>query len=501
MSSINKLLTKLHTPTWLFILLIIVFVLRIPSFFEPYAYGDEMIYLTLGEAIRRGIPLYSEIHDNKPPLLYVMAAIAGNLFWFKALLTLWLLTTVFIFWKLTEVLFPQNRRAQKIATIIFALLTTLPLLEGNIVNAELFMIGPIILGFVILLSQKLTQKNLFLSGVLFSFAIFFKLPAAFDIPAIIFFWLVTTKFTSNNLKLISKRALTLLAGFAIPIVITFFWYFLQGAFKEYLVAAFLQNFGYLSSWRPGDVQKSFFIRNLPLLSRTTVLFLGFLVLYGTRKKLSREFLFATIWLLLTLFAVTLSERPYPHYLVQSIPPFSLLLSMFFARKDEEQVLVILPISLAIFVPFYFNFWHYNTIPYYVRFVRFVSGNISYEQYLSSFGSQVPRNYKIAAYLVSSTSKEEKVFVWGEGSPIYALSKRFPPGKYVTDYHIKDFSSTEETVSTLSQNLPSFIVILPDSEPLFKLETLLSKNYGLTETIDEAQIWKLLNPKVRAFLSS
>src|SRR3989337_991757 len=162
MSSINKLLTKLHTPTWLFILLIIVFVLRIPSFLEPYAYGDEMIYLTLGEAIRRGIPLYSEIHDNKPPLLYVMAAIAGNLFWFKALLTLWLLTTVFIFWKLTEVLFPQNRRAQKIATIIFALLTTLPLLEGNIVNAELFMIGPIILAFFLLLTQKLSVRNLVL---------------------------------------------------------------------------------------------------------------------------------------------------------------------------------------------------------------------------------------------------------------------------------------------------------------------------------------------------
>src|SRR3990167_10480497 len=120
-SFIAYLNEKLHTPTWLFVLLTIVLLLRIPSFFEPYSYGDEMIYLTLGEAIRRGIPLYSGIHDNKPPLLYVMAAIAGNLFWFKAILTLWLLTTVFIFWKLTELLFPQNIRAQKIATIIFAL--------------------------------------------------------------------------------------------------------------------------------------------------------------------------------------------------------------------------------------------------------------------------------------------------------------------------------------------------------------------------------------------
>ncbi len=33
---------KLHTPRWLFVLLLIVLVLRIPSFFEPYSYGDEM---------------------------------------------------------------------------------------------------------------------------------------------------------------------------------------------------------------------------------------------------------------------------------------------------------------------------------------------------------------------------------------------------------------------------------------------------------------------------
>jgi len=101
----TKILAKLHTPVWLFILLVVVFILRIPSFFEPYSYGDEMIYLTLGEAIRQGVPLYLGVHDNKPPLLYILAAISGRLFWFKAILAIWHLITVFIFWKLSEVLF------------------------------------------------------------------------------------------------------------------------------------------------------------------------------------------------------------------------------------------------------------------------------------------------------------------------------------------------------------------------------------------------------------
>src|SRR3990170_5025838 len=175
---------KFHTPTWLFFVLSIVFILRIPSFFEPYSYGDEMIYLTLGEAIRRGIPLYSGIHDNKPPLLYIMAAVAGRLFWFKAILAIWHLITVFIFFKLSEIIFPKRKSAQKIATIVFALLTTIPLLEGNIVNAELFMIGPTIMAFYILLSKKLSFRKIFAAGVLFSFSSLFKVPAVFDVPII-----------------------------------------------------------------------------------------------------------------------------------------------------------------------------------------------------------------------------------------------------------------------------------------------------------------------------
>ena len=68
---------------WLVIVLALVVVLRIPSLFEPYWYGDEAIYLTIGQAINRGVPLYSGTHDHKPPLLYLVAAVAGNEFWLK----------------------------------------------------------------------------------------------------------------------------------------------------------------------------------------------------------------------------------------------------------------------------------------------------------------------------------------------------------------------------------------------------------------------------------
>lgn len=494
------LLKKLHLPKWLFWLLVIVFILRIPSFFEPYSYGDEMIYLTLGEAVRRGIVLYKDIHDNKPPLLYLTAGIAGNLFWFKAILTFWSLTTVYLFWKLSEVVF-KKERSQIVATTLFAVFTTIPLLEGNIANAENFMIGFTIWGFLILLSKKLTTRNLLIAGALFSIATLFKVPAAFDVPAIVFYWLVTEKkFNSKSVLKIVKNTALLLTGFMVPILLTFIWYYLRGAFHEYLVAAFLQNFGYLSSWRPGDVREPFFTRNGPLLTRAFIVLTGLLFIFKFKKFYSKNFAFASSWLLFSLFAVTLSERPYPHYLLQSVPAMSLLTTYLFTSQNMQQVYAIIPLTLAFFVPFYYHFWHYKTFYYYERFVNYATGRISTSDYLDTFGSNIRRNYKIADIIRSSTYKNDKVFVMGDSSLIYALSKRFPPGKYVADYHIKDFSTDEITLAILKKDMPEMIVILPGDTPLNGLKDLIENNYALFEEVDGAKIWKLLSINLRALLN-
>ncbi|MFV1916913.1 MAG: ArnT family glycosyltransferase [Patescibacteria group bacterium] len=499
---LSALSNKLHTPRWLFVLLITVLILRIPSFFEPYSYGDEMIYLTLGEAIRQGIPLYSGIHDNKPPLLYIIAAISSSLFWFKAVLAIWHLVTVYLFWKLAKVLFPKKLRLQKIATVIFAILTTLPLLEGNIVNAELFMIGPIIAAFLLVLSKKLTFRNLFSAGILFSIATLFKIPAAFDLLAVVFLWSITAKkLNRKSLVEITVKTSYLVFGFLAPIGISFLWYSINGAFNEYLVAAFLQNVGYLSTWRPAVVQKSFLIRNGPLVARALIVGFGLALLFWKRKRLSKQFIFTTAWLLLTLFAVTLSERPYPHYLIQSVAPISVLLAMLFTLKTKEQTLTIIPLALAFFVPVYFKFWYYPTTTYYFRFISFATTQITKDEYFASFGGQVLRNYEISDYVVGATRPKDKVFVWGDGTSIYALSRRFPPGKYVADYHIRDFSTPAETVAELELDMPKLIITLPEAPPFSELTLFLRENYILVETIDGASIWHVLSPNVRSLIAS
>jgi len=441
--------------------------------------------MTLGQGVRQGATLYEDLHDNKPPLLYLTAAIAGSLFWFKVILTFWSIVTVIYFHKLAETLFKENTKLQKLATTIFALLTTIPLLEGNTVNAELFMIGPSIVAFLILISGGLNYKKIFLAGSLFGVATLFKVPAMFELPVIVFYWLITD--TKNFKNIISKSAM-LIAGFLSPIVVTFIWYFVQGVGMDYIKAAFLQNVGYLSSFRPDDIKKSFLERNLPLLTRGAVVLFGLVVLYLNKKRLSSKFILFSLWTLFALFAITLSERPYPHYFIQTLAPLSFLLGMLFLETSFEQVLVILPITLSVFVPVFYKFYFYPTSSYYIKFVQFATKNLTQEKYFSTFSPYVNRNYELAQFLATSSTKKDRVFMWdSDSAAVYAMAKRLPPVKYTVPYHVNDFSSKKEIAAQLNLHPPKFIILTTELK-FNEISTLLSKRYLMIQQIENANVY-------------
>ncbi len=477
-------------PNWLLIVLSLVFILRTPSFFEPYYYGDEMVYLTLGQGVRQGLTLYKDVYDNKPPLLYLTAAVAGNVFWFKVILAFWSLITIFLFYKLTKIILEKNEKAQKFATSLFALLTTLPPLEGLTANSELFMIVFTIGAFLILLKGNQKPGKVYLAGVLLGLGALFKIPAAFDAPIMVFYWIITLGF--KNWKEILKNTALLVLGFISPIVLTFAWYFTKGALPDYIKAAFLQNVGYLSSFRPGDIQKPFLIRNAPLLIRGAIVLLGSGVLFIFRKRLSKKFVLLSLWILFALFAITLSERPYPHYFIQAVAPISMLISILFLEKSFEQSLVVLPLALSFFVPVFYKFWLYPTTPYYIRFIKFAFGSESKYEYFNSFSPNVNRNYQIADFLAKSSMRSDKVFMWDpDSAAVYALSRRLPPIKYVVDYHINDYSNLETTAVDVSTNPPKFI-ILTNSHPFLEIKPLLKSKYILINQINDANIYSRID---------
>jgi hypothetical protein len=460
----GKTSQKLTLRKWWLILGIVILFLRLPSCFEPFTYGDEGIYLTLGQAIRKGLTLYKEIHDNKPPLLYLLAALAGNFSYYRAILFFWSLITIYFFYKLSILLF-KNKNTQIISTFIFTILTSIRTFEGNIGNAENFMILPTLGGFYLLLKAKKWQ-NYFFAGVLFSLATLFKVPAAFDFAAALFFTLILflSKKNKNYSSFIIHCSL-FICGFLLPILATFVYYASKNALSFYLSAAFFQNLPYLSSWTPDKPKVVSF--PLPLILRAFLLGGILIFVFLSPKKLSLTAKLILIWFPFSLFAALLSSRPYPHYLLQAIPPLALGWGLVLEKNSKERIIPLVFSLLLTFSFFWFKFWHYPNFSYYVNFYQFAFGQKPKEEYFNYFSNQAKFLYQTSTYLKLHTTPEQKIFLWGNQPSVYALADRLPATRFIVAYHIIDFNGYEETIKTLKQNPPAYVIISNEEKRPFK----------------------------------
>ncbi len=472
----------------LIIILIGAFFLRLPSLFEPFTYADEGIYLTLGQAMQQGKILYREIHDNKPPLLYLLAALAGNFTYFRLLLMIWGLFTIYLFSLLARQLFPQKPKAWLLATGFFAILTSVHTFEGNIANAENFMLLPTIAGFWLIL-KNLKNKSMFpffLAGSFFALAVLFKIPAAFDfLAALIFLCFISIK---RKEKLPASRYLLVsILGFALPFLMTFIYFYYQKALSQYLVAAFYQNIPYLSSW---GGQSQAFSFPFGFLARSLIVAGTVIIVFLFSKRLTLASQLILIWFSFSLFAALLSSRPYPHYLLQIMPSLSLAFGLILICSWEK----FLPFFLmAVFVATFwaFHFWHYPNLSYYLNFYQFALGMKTKDQYLTTFDPRAEMTYQLVHYICSHTQVEEPIFIWGTEPSVYALSRRPPVGRYTVKYHIIDFNGYTETMAALKQTPPRLVVIIGDAEKEFsELAFFLKKYYFKNHNIGESEIYWL-----------
>ena len=455
----------------LIFLLVINLILYVPSLFEPISYGDECIYLTLGNAFRKGLVFYRDIHDNKPPLLYLLAALAnGKLFYFRLLAIIANLTHLALIYLLIKKL-TKNKWPPFIGGLIFTV--GYLAFEGRIANGEIFMMLPVTLAVYLLISN-FKNKNLPLGliiGLLFAIGFLFKIPVAFDLFGILFATYILTfkKIKFQNLANIfkEKRFWGIIIGFFLPVFISILYYSSRGAFIPYVRSALMQNIGYLSSWQGSE---------LDLIIRGLILILLSLALFLARKKCSYYSLFFGSWFIFALFGALLSGRPYPHYLIEIIPPLSILTALTFTKQRNFFVLLT-SYFLILTAYFYFHFWWYPILPYYKNFFSYSSGKISQEQYFSYWGERTKKNYRLAKFIRGTSLPNDRIFIWGDACCVYAISKRLPPGRYTVNYHIFDFNGFKETLRAIKKVKPPIIVKMKNETRIWpELDSFLIKNY-------------------------
>lgn len=466
---------------FIIILLLVTFIFRIPSLFEPYWYGDEGIYQAVGLAINNGALLYKEAFDNKPPLIYLLAAVTnGTMFGFRLLLMLASLGAIYFFHLLCQRLIVKENAA-RIATMVFAVLTTARLLEGNIANAENFILLPTMIGFYLIFSLSENKKpdrqylTYFLSGLILSLGFLLKVPAVFDFAALFLFLVVFR----NKKKFISigKNEIALAAGYVLPILLVSFYFWVRGAFGEYFNACFLQMLGYLSSWKTGShlfsplsLLKSEL--SIKALFATTVT--GLLII--RKRDLSGLSSFIPLWFVFALFGATLSGRPYPHYLIQTIPPLAIVLSLFVLKKRGLSLAafgLILLLSLALIR---YRFWSYTTLSYYQNFVQLALGQKDKFAYFNYFNPRLPQMYELAEFIQSITKETDKIFIWADEPSLYPLSRRLPATPYTVAYHVVDLKKTSEVANILTNKPVPVIIVDQNAKRFPELEILLKTRY-------------------------
>jgi len=493
---------------FLIIISFIFFLLRLPSLFEPHWYGDEGIYQVVGMALNNGSLLYKDIWDNKPPLLYLLYALfQSDQFTVRFVSLIFGLLSLLVFFFLSKKLFAKPAGSKKIyffTTSIFALLFALPILEGNIANAENFMLLPVLIAALLIIkgvtlssvSKESTHKKnlfsylihntyflmLFSSGILLGLAFLFKIVAIFDFLALlIFLFIINLPLYKLDLSLqkekkyfisFAQKASPFIVGFLIPILASAFYFWAKGAFFDFVRATFSSNIDYVG-WQ----NKWIFPQGL-LLLKTILLIMLVVLLVRKRGVLAKNTIFILLWFVFSLFNAFFAERPYTHYLLTLLPSFILMIGLIIWERKYKKPLIIIFIIAFILVIKNFNFYG-KTTTYYQNFTSFILGQKSVSSYRSFFDKRTPIDYEIAMFVKSKIRKNDSIFVWGNNAQLYKMVERKPIGKYIVAYHVTGYkdglTNTKEAIDSVK---PRFIIIMPDQKPIPIVFTHYSERFNI-----------------------
>lgn len=454
----------------------IFFLLRLPSLFEPSWYGDEGIYQTLGLGVNNGRLLYSQIWDNKPPLLYLVYAASSDQFTVRLVSLIFGLCAVFAFYFLSRKLFRQQAPTL-VSTGLFTFLFGIPLIEGNIANSENFMLFPILLAGLLILkvidsnqfdkrvfvtpfslkNLPLSTKKLGIAGLLLGLAFLFKIVAVFDFAAFLLFIIITTFDKKGQRREIYENVLFFAISFALPIFLTILFFFIKGALTDFFSATLSQNVGYVGYGNKLLIPQGLLILKFLILIATSSFF------FVKRNTLENTRLFIFIWFSFSLFNAFFSQRPYTHYLLVLLPSLMLMISLLYDREYKKIVGIMLVIA-SFFVFSSFTFFG-KTWGYYPNYLSFVTGQKSVADYQGFFDRSTPRDYAIASFIKSHTTEDDQIFIWGNNAQVYALSNKLPPGRYTVAYHMKASAQTLiETQKAIYEKKPKYIIVSPAKSP-------------------------------------
>jgi len=306
---------------------------RVPFFFWPLT-GDEGNYAYTAYWWLRGQPLYLDyLGLEKPQGVFLSYAACQLIFgpdtWATRLWgAFWAAATCLaIYYTARRV---AGARSALVASLLFALYSSAPEVDGFNVNAELFMVLPLTLGVLAIVDRKS-----FLAGLLVGVGMLFKV-SALSAGLLLIYWLVTCSGSRSDW-------LRTLAGVAIPPALALLHGALTVGASAYIFNVYTFRFaigwGYLPD--PVSALATGWIRTAPVW-----LALGTFAIIGWIRKALAPMDLVMAWTATSLIGVAMGGEWIGHYYVQLLPPLAVLAGAGVATLFRPQRLLVPSLSLV-----------------------------------------------------------------------------------------------------------------------------------------------------------
>lgn len=491
----TKILSKLQKHhIMLAVILLLTFLWRFPSLFEPFWYGDEGIFAAVARNLNLGGVLYQDAWDNKPPMIYLTYQAIFNIFgvsmfWLRLITSVIVVSTAAVIYEIAEATLGKRRGV--VAAAVFGFLVSLRIIEGNLALTEIFMILPISLAFMIAIKRNLDLTSLFVAGFLFAIASLYKQVGALEAGALGAYIFLQ----SRDFREFFKKGFALTGGFVLPFIITFLYFYPKGLFDDYIFAAYT----YYQIYFEESPQYALLINISKILPAISAIGLG--LYWKLKKKKISFYLLFFLWGAFSFLGSYFSGRTYGHYLIQAVPAISLLVASI-PRKKISLDRVKIAFLILYFVPVLFltrllfsdflSGGPINQFKYWNNFAQFASGNKSLNDYNDYFDSNVNTIMALTDSIISKVGKSKNIYVWGDLPWFYAIVDAKNPSKYVTSFHVFGVPDGKQEVSdALMANLPVYIIKPRSSIGYFgELEKLLSEKYTFLINVQGADIFVL-----------
>jgi hypothetical protein len=471
----------------------LLLVLRFP---EPLGL-DQSLFAFYGTWIGRGLTLYRDLWDSKPPGIFVLYALAGRLAgvahsaWCldavatiaAALLAARLVTAV-----------AGSRAAATTAAIAALFVTSAPVFGGPMLAAQAEpLAAPLLLGAALVARRAGTRAAL-VCGVLVGAAALLKLVALVWLP-MAWVWAVP------NTRRDGRRTLAVLAGVAVPFAIAALVLAARGALGDAVTATLVYPRAYAAEIASRTNLAAAVGRGVERLARGAPVLLVLAASAGVSAwrmrspggtSLRHAVRALGVWLALAAIGVATQMQMAGYHLFLLVPPLVLLAGFgasgwgrAFARAwgaarggEASGALACIALGLALALPVALEaqLWLRHYAPHVAR----LSGRLSDDAFLVALGGPGPRwrEARDIAHRILNASeaanpppRRNTIFVWGLAPAVYALADCRPATRFA--FHQTFFVDgaplatrfpdvrrrREELVATFERDPPTWVVIV------------------------------------------